>query len=137
MGARRYAEGTTVSPEKSQADIQALLRKRGATEYAVGWKSQGAVLGFSLDGFRVRLELPFPQAEDVHIGPRQDPAEFLEREWKRRWRGLYLIIKSSGPGTTCGRRPPEISGGTPTTACKPSRRTPFTRSWRPTAGRRG
>lgn len=97
----RYAEGTAVSPEKSQAEIQQLLKRYGATGFAFGWEAQRAMVGFTVHGRGVRflLELPTDTAAYARTarGQRRTPAQqqaALESEVRRLWRSLALAIKA-------------------------------------------
>lgn len=38
-----FAEGTTVSPEKTRGEIESLVRRHGATEFSSGWNAGQAV----------------------------------------------------------------------------------------------
>lgn len=97
----RYAEGTTVEPEKSQAEIMTLLRKYGATGFAYGWEGSTAAIQFVAHDRRVRfvLDLPVdPTAYRLAKGNRtRTPAQqqqALEAEVRRLWRALALAIKA-------------------------------------------
>ena len=62
-----YAKGTKVSVEKSQAEIQTILRRYGATEFFSAWVEEpapSAAIGFRINGRMVRLELTAPKLED-------------------------------------------------------------------------
>lgn len=52
-----YAQGTVVSPEKSRAEIEGLLRKYGADQFVSGWGDNRAVIGFRASGRFVRFTL--------------------------------------------------------------------------------
>src|SRR4051812_49389358 len=79
-----YAHGTDVPPEKTQAEIVALLRKRGAIQHFFGEDARGAVVGFGVRGRQIRFTVPYPQ---------KDPLG-REAEIRRRWRCLLLSIKA-------------------------------------------
>lgn len=102
-----YAEGTTVSPERSKAEIETLLRKYGADQFASGWGSDSAFIGFRCKDRLVRFVLPFPVKTEERFlrhksrstwqaGALRSPAsarEAWEQEIRRRWRALALCIK--------------------------------------------
>lgn len=102
MTGRRYAEGTTVSPERSQAEISESLRRYGATGFAFGWEDQSAMIAFRAHGRHVRflLELPHPDdrafatTETGRSRTRDAVAAAYEAEIRRRWRSLALAIKA-------------------------------------------
>ena len=106
-----YAEGTTVSAEKSRAELEHLLTKAGATSFAYAWEEQEipgsagffqkvAKVGFTLNDFPIRFFLPFPRGQDFveSGGGRQRTAiqveAAMEKETRRRWRSLVLVVKA-------------------------------------------
>lgn len=96
-----FAEGTEVSPEKSRAEIEAMLRRYGADKFLSGWTSEVAKIGFQAHGRMIRFELPLPQPGEFktsHGGRRRlnDAAQkrACEAEHRRRWRALALVIKA-------------------------------------------
>jgi len=97
----RYAEGTTTAIETSQMEIHRLLRRYGATEYSVGWSTDGAGLSFVYKGRRCSFTVPKPTAKDV---PRGSPngARWLEMEERRRWRCMLLALKAKLEWVTDG-----------------------------------
>ncbi len=99
--AGRYAEGTTVEPEKSQAEISSLLRRYGADGFAYGWEIDRAVIQFKAHGRQVRFILALPtdtmQFARTAAGRVRDPKQrqqALDAEVRRLWRCLVLAIKS-------------------------------------------
>lgn len=96
-----YAEGTTVPPAKSQAEIQQLLVRYGATSFACGFNPDAAAVEFGIGDRRYRVLLPMPAPDDPQFwrkrNGRRTPTEAKNRheaEIRRRWRALLLIIKS-------------------------------------------
>lgn len=97
-----YAEGTTVAPPKTQAEIQQLLVRFGATSFAAGFTPDAAAVEFDIAERRYRVMLPFPSPDDDLFWRkptygRRTPAEANKRyeaEIRRRWRSLLLVIKS-------------------------------------------
>jgi len=82
---RPFAEGTAVSVEKSQMQIQSLVRRHGATMFSAGWLAQGqAAVEFSIKGRRVRFTISSPTG----------PSAKVEAEERRRWRCLLLAIRA-------------------------------------------
>lgn len=98
----RYAEGTTVSPERSQAEIAELLRKYGATSFVSGFEDQRAMVAFRAHNRTVRfiLDLPAPGDDEFNWTPTRKErkpdaaAAAYEAEIRRRWRALALAIKA-------------------------------------------
>lgn len=80
MTSARYAAGTTVSTDRSKAEIENILARYGADQFMYGWEATRAVIGFRYSGKIVRfvLPLPDPQADEFHLTPsgkqRRSPA---------------------------------------------------------------
>lgn len=99
-----YAEGTTVTPENSQAEIARLLRKYGAQGFSYGWEDDGptqrAAISFKAHDRLIRFIVEMPPAEHFRVSPgkqRRTDAAMLkahESEVRRRWRCLALAIKA-------------------------------------------
>lgn len=89
-----YAKNTTVSCEKSKAEIEKILTRYGATHFAYTTMPEGAVVQFVNNGKRIRFLVPMPNR------PRQDaPAAHFsrwEKAQRQKWRALALIIKELG-----------------------------------------
>lgn len=100
--ARRYAEGTVVAVERSQAEIRKVVMQYGAEQYMTGEKAGMAIVGFVVCGKQIRFALPLPDPESPEFKKtpmgrsRSGSAanEAFEAEIKRRWRALALIVKS-------------------------------------------
>jgi hypothetical protein len=111
----RYAEGTTVDVEVSQAEIRQLLRRHGCEHFATADEPGRAAIQFILGGlpYRFTVERPDPAvlradyiAEQTEKG-RQYPSTIASRasymdwnakaagEWKRRWRARLLWLKAT------------------------------------------
>lgn len=99
----RYAENTSVSSEKSRAEIEATLRRYGASQFMYGWDATSAVIVFQAHGRRVKFVLPMPDQNADEF--RLTPGRKLERTtdqvlaaWeqacRQRWRALALVIKA-------------------------------------------
>lgn len=95
-----YAEATTVSPEKSQAQISETLRKYGAGGFMYGWEGQQAMVAFVAHGRRIRFLLPLPERDDYGVssaGRRRNAQQVdsaYEQALRTRWRALLLAIKA-------------------------------------------
>lgn len=107
----RYAERTDVSSDRSRAEIEATLRRYGATAFQYGWDQSTAALMFEIAHRRVLFRLPLPDRNDRRFthtpgkGLRRDPAA-QEREYeqavRQRWRALSLVIKAKLEATAAG-----------------------------------
>ncbi len=99
---RRYAQDTTVSVEKSKAHIELLLKKHGATSFVSGWDDeQGmAVIQFRIAARFVKFQVNEPDLDDFkltgsgQIRNKTAVQKALEKERRRRWRALLLIVKA-------------------------------------------
>jgi hypothetical protein len=99
----RYAEGTSVAPEKSRAEIEGTLRRYGADGFASGWDDQEAraFIQFRLKERYVRIVLPLPTLKEQPtrngrgnaLTPKQR-SNLLEQATRQRWRALLLVTKA-------------------------------------------
>lgn len=105
---KRYADDTNVPVEKSRAEIEALLSRYGADQFASGWTETQAVIMFRCKGRHVRLVLPVPDKEDFRRTPvravwRSD--DEMRKAWeqgcRQRWRALALCIKAKLEAVEC------------------------------------
>lgn len=102
---RRYAEGTKVPVETSQGQIKRLVTSHGASGFLIAEAFDDekeqlvGILQFAINHRMVRFERKYPDS-DSELPPvrkARSEAQFesaCEAEWRRRWRGLYLIIKA-------------------------------------------
>lgn len=96
----RFAEGTSVSAEKSRGEIERILARYGAD--AFGYETDGtvAIIKFRAHERYVRFIVPLPPLADFRLDRRsyvrtataQKSAH--EQEIRRRWRALALAIKA-------------------------------------------
>ena len=97
-----YAENTTVSAEKSRAEIERTLQRYGADQFMYGWDASKAMVGFRMQGKQIKFLLEMPDVKDrkythTERGKRRiDSAIF--KEWEKacrsRWRAMSLVIKA-------------------------------------------
>jgi hypothetical protein len=98
----KFAEGTSVSVEKSRAEIEGLIVRYGATHTAFMSAPGRAVICFEAKGRRIMFELPLPDRDDKKFlrdgrGTVRGPAKRLEaweQACRQRWRALALVIKA-------------------------------------------
>lgn len=100
----RYAEGTSVSVEKSQAEIKSLLMKYGAAQYATAddiTKGQSMVQFQAQDRvIRFVVSLPSPDEKRFKLDGRGNirKPEARTAAWeqgcRQKWRALALCIKA-------------------------------------------
>lgn len=97
---RRYAEGTTVDPAKTRAEIEMFVTKHGATSYVSGWEGNLLRVMFEMKGRRLRFSIELPDPSDRRFthgqghqfGSAQAQARF-EQYVRERWRLLLFLIK--------------------------------------------
>ncbi len=105
-----YAEGTTVSVERSRAEIERLLVQKGAGQFMSAFDTEkgAAIIGWTMGGRMVRLAVPLPRPDQPEFTQRmyrgrpqpysKVPAETQRARWEQacrsRWRGILLIIKA-------------------------------------------
>ena len=98
----RFAENTTVSVEKSRAEIEKLIVRYGATATAFMNAPGRAMIMFEAKKRKVVFELPLPAIEDKDFqrdgrGSARSPQkryEAWESACRQRWRALALVIKA-------------------------------------------
>lgn len=97
-----YAEKTSVSADRSRAEIERTLQRYGADQFMYGWESHRAMVGFRMAGRQIRFLLPMPDRNDrtyTHTETgraRKESTAFAEWEQacRQRWRALALVIKA-------------------------------------------
>jgi hypothetical protein len=98
--ARRYAENTEVSWERSRAEIERMLTRYGADQFMYGTKPNFAVIAFRASGRHIRFLLPIPSLSEfdhTKKGARlieKHRIQAREQAIKQRWRALALAIKA-------------------------------------------
>jgi hypothetical protein len=104
MTVRRYAEGTTVSVEKSQAEMRALLRKHGASEFGLYEGPSRQAVQFTLYDRQYRFDVDYPDDDWVRANIKTASyaynyktiaANKKNAEWMRRWRARLLWLKAT------------------------------------------
>lgn len=101
--AQKFAADTSVSVEKSRADIETVLRRYGADKFASGWDRTSATIAFQVHERMVRSVLPLPDPDDAEFtltpsARRQRSRAQAQAAWEQacrsRWRSLHLVIKA-------------------------------------------
>lgn len=100
----KYAQYTSVSTDKSVAEIRALLKKYGATGFAFGESGSAIQVGFEMRGRRVRFKVPMPdESKFDRVGVNQFRSRKRSPEERRQaveaavpqlYRALVLVIKA-------------------------------------------
>lgn len=96
-----YAKDTEVSVERSQAEIQGIVRRYGATGFLAGWEGDRAMVQFTAADRRVRFVLTMPARDErrfTHSSRGARTADVARREWEQAcrqiWRAMALVIKA-------------------------------------------
>lgn len=99
-----YAKETSVSVERSRAEIETTVRRYGATAYSSGWNLDGrAQVEFMAHDRRVRFVLTLPARDEQRfkLSParrkRLTESQSLaawEQACRSKWRSLLLAIKA-------------------------------------------
>lgn len=97
MTIRRYAEGTTVSVENSRNELTKLLERYGAEQFMYGQDGSRTVIQFKMAGYYVQRSISRPSKATMAKGYRGSDSQLelaVDKEWRRRWRALVMIIKA-------------------------------------------
>jgi hypothetical protein len=95
-----YATETTVSSEKSRAEIERTLTRYGATSFAYMSSPGKAMIAFEVRGRQVRFEIPLPPPGDYAKTPTGKPRAAsaqqaaYEQAARQRWRAMALVVKA-------------------------------------------
>jgi hypothetical protein len=98
----KYAAQTAVPVDRSKAEIERLLQRYGATEFAHGWKQDRATIMFKMHNRYVRFNLPLPTVDEftkTATGKHRKAGtgavtHAWEQACRQRWRALTLSIKA-------------------------------------------
>lgn len=98
-----YAADTSVSSDRSRAEIERTLQRYGARQFMYGYDETRAIVQFQTKDRQVRFVLPLPDRnsrEFTHTpskGLLRDPKgwqDAYEQAVRQRWRALHLVIKA-------------------------------------------
>ena len=101
----KYAANTSVSVERSRAEIESILSKYGANKFAYFSEDTKACIAFEISGKRIRFLLPLPDKREdqfkyrKHYSSRKlnTPGQqhgAWEQACRQRWRALALAVKA-------------------------------------------
>jgi predicted DNA-binding protein len=97
----RYAEGTSVSPDRSRSEIERVLTRYGATGFGYMWQGLVAMIVFEMQGRRIRITLQMPSEEEFRYTATYRTRttggmrEACEQARRQRWRALALYVKAT------------------------------------------
>lgn len=98
-----YAKQTTVTVDRSKTELEKILAKAGADQFAYMADSTGAIIAFRMQRRHVRFSMPMPdRAEFLHAGQgayrrRRSDSQVdsaYDQAIRTRWRALVLIVKA-------------------------------------------
>ena len=107
----RYAQQTSVSTERSRAEIEQVLRRYGAKGFLSGYDEDRAFIAFKISDRQVKffMKLPSPaERRFTHTPGRgiKRPVADTHREWeqacRQQWRALALVIKAKLEAVAAG-----------------------------------
>jgi hypothetical protein len=75
----RYAARTTVTPQKSRAEIESVIKRYGATGFNSGWQGEDVRVEFLCKDRHIRFVMREPQSEQAK---------------RQKWRALLLLVKA-------------------------------------------
>lgn len=99
----RYAENTSVSVEKSRAEIERILQRYGCDDFVYRNNRRFAQIAFVMNDRRIRFDLHLPDPDDDEFkktpgGRRRLNQDAAYKAWeqacRQRWRALALVIKA-------------------------------------------
>jgi hypothetical protein len=100
-----YAQGTSVSVERTKGEIEGLLSKAGADAFASATQIGKAMIQFRLQGRVIRFMLPLPDRNADKFKRRkkysymvnnseEQAYKLWEQACREKWRALFLSIKA-------------------------------------------
>jgi hypothetical protein len=104
----KFAKTTTVSSDKSRAEIEATLKRYGASHFAYMASPDRAIVAFQAHERRIKFELPMPNPDAREFTHRKGRHKWsadeerteiqrialYEQSVRQRWRALLLVIKA-------------------------------------------
>jgi len=104
----KYASNTRVPVSRSKAEIESILQRYNATAYGHFQDSDKALVQFKMEGRSFQIAMPLPPLDDFKVTgsrrKRSDNAamELREKEIRRRWRAVCLVLKAKLELIECG-----------------------------------
>jgi len=105
----RYAETTKTPVDKTRTEIEAALRRYGATAFGYAWSPTAASIMFEIDGRQVRIMLPLPDRKErrfTHHSRGERSTEMAEQVYeqacRQSWRALLLVVKAKLEAVAAG-----------------------------------
>lgn len=98
-----YAEGTSVSVERSRSELESVLTRYGASRFGSMSETDRALVLFEFKGRRVVFILPLPDKAKFSTRMRysrmvptspEEQGKMWEQACRERWRALVLVVKA-------------------------------------------
>jgi len=97
----KYAEKTTVSSERSRGELERIIARYGADQFAYGWREKNAVVFFRMNGLSIRFSIVMPDKNEFSRTPggrrsrnRDNQHKAWDQACRQRWRALALVVKA-------------------------------------------
>lgn len=104
----QYAKNTTVSSELSRLEIEKVLIRYGAENFAYASIPGSSFIGFTMYEKQVKFILPLPKKEEFCLTEtgrkrtEKSQYEAWEQACRQRWRALKLVIQAKLEAVECG-----------------------------------
>ncbi len=104
----QYAKNTNVSSELSRLEIEKILIRYGADNFAYASTNGLSFIGFTMNERQVKFVLPLPKKEEFRQTPtgrqrtENSQYEAWEQACRQRWRALKLVIQAKLEAVECG-----------------------------------
>lgn len=104
----QYAKNTNVSSEMSRLEIEKILIRYGADNFAYATSAGQALIGFTMFNRQVKFVLPLPKKEEFALTATgrerssNSQYEAWEQACRQRWRALKLVIQAKLEAVECG-----------------------------------
>lgn len=104
----QYAKNTNVSSELSRIEIEKILIRYGAENFAYAMANGMALIGFTMFDRQVKFILPLPNKDQFKLTPtgrartENSQYEAWEQACRQRWRALKLVIQAKLEAVECG-----------------------------------
>lgn len=64
-----YANNTSVSVDRSRAEIEKILNRYGAERFMYGWDTDRAIIAFRASSRNIRFVVPMPYKQEFQATP--------------------------------------------------------------------
>lgn len=104
----QYANKTNVSSEMSRLEIEKILIKYGADNFAYATANGQALIGFVMNDRHIKFVIPLPKREEFRLTEtgrtrtENSQYEAWQQACRQRWRALKLVIQAKLEAVECG-----------------------------------